>query len=166
MSSRILGIDPGSRVTGFGVIEVSGNRLAYVASGCVRVQGEDLGQRLKCIFDGIQSVVRQFGPDAASVEQVFVRHNVASALKLGQARGAAICAAAAHGVDVFEYTPASVKQAVVGSGRADKSQVQFMIKTLLNLSDFPQQDAADALACAVCHHHTGSRRLLLREYSR
>lgn len=160
---RILGIDPGSRVTGFGVIDASSSRIAYVASGCVRVQGDDLGQRLKCIFDGIQRIVLQFEPEVASVEQVFVRHNVDSALKLGQARGAAICAAATQGVEVFEYTPARVKQVVVGTGRADKSQVQFMIKSLLNLSDAPQQDAADALACAVCHHHSASQVRLVRE---
>ena len=155
MSLRILGIDPGSRITGFGVIEISAGQARYVTSGCLRVADKgDLPQRLKAIFEGVGEIVSEFAPQEMAIEQVFVQRNVDSALKLGQARGAAICAATARGLEVFEYTPTRIKQAVVGRGHATKDQVQFMMKTLLQLSAEPQQDAADALACALCHFNS------------
>jgi len=152
---RILGIDPGSRVTGYGVIEAEGSRVAYVASGCVRVKGDDLGERLRQIFVGIQEVIGEYRPAETAVEAVFLAHNPSSAIKLGQARGSAICAAAHLELPVSEYTPRQVKQAVVGTGAASKDQVQHMVKVLLQLSGTLQEDAADALAVALCHAHTG-----------
>lgn len=154
MALRILGIDPGSRITGFGVIEIAQGQLSYVTSGCIRVEGKQLPERLKSIFNGISEIVNDFHPDELAIEQVFVKNNVDSALKLGQARGAAICAAVTKELDVFEYTPTQIKQAIVGKGHADKAQVQFMVRAILNLPGLPQQDAADALACALCHRHT------------
>lgn len=160
--ARILGIDPGSRITGFGVIEVVQGRIAYVTSGCIRVEGEALPQKLKSIFESVGQIVSEFAPDQMAIEQVFVRHNVDSALKLGQARGAAICAGVIRGLDVYEYTPAQIKQAVAGGGRAAKEQVQFMVRSLLNLPGMPQADAADALACAICHHNSNETLMQLR----
>lgn len=152
MGVRILGIDPGSRLTGFGVVEVDAGQVRYVTSGCLRVEGRGFPQRLKSIFEGISEIVEQFAPDELAIEQVFVHKNVDSALKLGQARGAAICAAVVRDLPVFEYSPTQIKQAVVGKGRAEKEQVQFMVRVLLRLSQTPQADAADALACALCHY--------------
>lgn len=152
--TRILGIDPGSRITGFGLIDVSGNRAIYVASGCIRTEGGALPPRLKTIYQGIFDVVGQYSPDEMAIENVFMQRNADSALKLGQARGAAICAVVAQSIAVHEYTPTQIKQAVVGRGHADKGQVQHMIAALLNLPESPQADAADALACALCHSHT------------
>jgi len=164
MGLRILGIDPGSRITGFGVVEVSGGKARYITSGCLRVGGEgSLPLRLKAIFEGISEVVTEFSPQEMAIEQVFVRHNIDSALKLGQARGAAICAATYLGLEVFEYTPTRIKQAVVGRGHASKDQVQFMMKTLLQLSAKPQEDAADALACALCHFNSRDALGLIRK---
>lgn len=154
MPKRILGIDPGSRITGFGVIEIEDGQLSYVTSGCIRVAGQALPERLKSIFNSVSEIVADFRPDEMAVEQVFMKNNVDSALKLGQARGAAICAAVTRDLDVFEYTPTQIKQAIVGRGHADKAQVQFMVRAILNLPGLPQQDAADALACALCHRHT------------
>jgi len=151
---RILGIDPGSRITGFGVVELNQGRLRYVASGCIRTQEKEFPLRLKVIFEELGCVIRQYQPDVMAIEQVFVKNNVASALKLGQARGAAICAGVTLGLPVSEYAPTRVKQAVVGTGRAAKDQVQHMVAALLQLSGLPQQDAADALAIAVCHGHS------------
>ncbi|MBL1258998.1 MAG: crossover junction endodeoxyribonuclease RuvC [Thiotrichaceae bacterium] len=151
---RILGIDPGSRITGFGVIDVSGNRLSYVASGCVRTAEGSLPERLKTIYEGIYEVVRSYQPLEMAIENVFMQKNAASALKLGQARGAAICAVVTQSVDVHEYSPTQIKKAVVGHGHADKTQVQHMVSALLNLPETPQADAADALACAICHSNT------------
>ncbi len=151
---RILGIDPGSRVTGFGVIEVSGTQVNYVTSGCIRVQGEALPQKLKSIFNSVTEIVAEFQPEELAIERVFVKANVDSALKLGQARGAAICAAVIQDIEVFEYSPTEIKKAVVGKGHADKAQMQFMVRALLSLPGVPQEDAADALACALCHRHT------------
>ncbi|MCC5856721.1 MAG: crossover junction endodeoxyribonuclease RuvC [Ectothiorhodospiraceae bacterium] len=149
--SRILGIDPGSRITGYGVVEGSAQRFRYVASGVIRTAGADFPDRLRIIFQDLDRIIGEYQPDALSVEQVHVRHNVASALKLGQARGAAICAGANRGLPVHEYTPAVVKQALVGSGNADKAQVQYMVRLLLELERTPPEDAADALALALCH---------------
>ncbi len=151
---RVLGIDPGSRVTGFGVIDVERNRVVYVASGCVRAVATSFPLRLKIIFEGVSEIVNQYRPDEMAIEKVFVQRNVDSALKLGQARGAALCAAIAQSITIFEYSPTEIKQAVVGRGRAEKTQVQHMVTILLGLDGTPPSDAADALACALCHYHT------------
>ncbi|WP_137935995.1 crossover junction endodeoxyribonuclease RuvC [Chitinivorax sp. B] len=155
---RILGIDPGLRVTGFGVIDVKGQARYYVASGCVRTLGDDLlPARLKCIIDGLFAIITEYQPDQVVIEQVFVNVNPQSTLLLGQARGAAISAAVMRDLPVAEYTALQVKQAVVGHGKAAKEQVQEMVKRLLKLEGYPQADAADALACALCHaNHNGS----------
>jgi crossover junction endodeoxyribonuclease RuvC len=154
-SVRILGIDPGLRVTGYGVLEREGNSLVYVASGCVRTLQEDLPARLKTILDGLAEVIALYSPAQVAVEKVFVNVNPQSTLLLGQARGTAICAAVLAGLPVAEYTALQVKQAVVGKGHADKDQVQEMVRRLLGLSSRPGSDAADALACAICHAHGG-----------
>jgi crossover junction endodeoxyribonuclease RuvC len=155
---RILGIDPGLRTTGFGVVDEAGGQLRYVASGTISTQHLDthaLPARLKVLFDGIGEVVQRYQPDCAAVEIVFVNVNPQSTLLLGQARGAAICALVAQNLSVAEYTALQVKQAVVGNGHAKKEQVQEMVRRLLNLEGMPQADAADALACAICHAHGG-----------
>ncbi len=152
--TRILGIDPGSRITGYGIIEVHGGRHVHVADGCLRVGEGELPQRLGAIFAGIEAVLEEYAPMQAAVVRVFVQRNVDSALKLGQARGAAICAVVQRGLPVAEYTPAEIKKALVGRGAAAKEQVQHMVKALLALEETPAADAADALACALCHGHT------------
>jgi crossover junction endodeoxyribonuclease RuvC len=153
---RILGIDPGLRVTGFGIIERTGNRLSYVTSGCVRSGAGELALRLKAILEGLNEVIAAHRPLEVAVEKVFVNVNAQSTLALGQARGTAICAAVLAGLPVAEYTALQVKQAVVGNGHANKEQVQHMVKRLLALAGDPSPDAADALACAICHAHGGS----------
>ena len=153
---RILGIDPGSRLTGFGVVNILGSgKITYVASGCVRIPGAQasLADRLHVIYQGIGEVIARYRPDAVAIEKVFMAKNADSALKLGQARAAAILAACNHSLSVSEYTALQIKQAVVGRGHAQKDQVKHMVKVLLNLSGTPQADAADALACALCHAH-------------
>jgi crossover junction endodeoxyribonuclease RuvC len=150
---RILGIDPGLQVTGFGVIDFSNARLAYVASGCVKSGEGGLAARLKVILDGLKQVIDAHGPVEVAVEKVFVNANPQSTLALGQARGTAICAAVLAGLPVAEYTALQVKQSVVGNGHAAKDQVQHMVKRLLALPGDPAPDAADALACAICHAH-------------
>jgi crossover junction endodeoxyribonuclease RuvC len=152
---RILGIDPGSRITGFGVIEKSGNKLTYITSGCIRTTGAELPGRIKAILEGVREVIATNTPSEVAVEKVFVNVNPQSTLLLGQARGAAICAAVDAGLPVAEYTALQVKQAVVGKGHAHKEQVQAMVIRLLGLSGAPGADAADALACAICHAHGG-----------
>jgi len=152
---RILGIDPGLRITGFGIIEKSGNKLAYVSSGCIRSGNADLPDRLKVILSGLREIIGAHRPQQVALEKVFVNVNPASTLALGQARGTAICAAVDAGLPVSEYTALQVKQAVVGNGHARKEQVQEMVKRLLKLSGAPSADAADALACAICHAHGG-----------
>src|SRR5471030_2017730 len=152
---RILGIDPGSRVTGFGVIDIAGQNRTYVASGCIKIPAGALPARIKAILDGIAEIVATYHPEQTAVEQVFVNVNPASTLLLGQARGAAICAAVDAGLPVAEYTALQVKQAVVGQGHAQKEQVQAMVMRLLKLPGAPGPDAADALACAICHAHGG-----------
>ncbi|MCO7224784.1 crossover junction endodeoxyribonuclease RuvC [Pleionea sp. CnH1-48] len=152
--SIILGIDPGSRITGFGLIKSQGQKYQYVTSGCIRVQPGTLSERLQQIFDGLSEVIRQYNPDEAAIEQVFMSKNADSALKLGQARGVAIVAASHHALDVAEYSARQIKQAAVGHGAADKRQVQHMVMTLLGLSAMPQSDAADGLAVAICHANT------------
>ncbi len=159
--TRILGIDPGSRKTGFGVIERLGGKVAYITSGVIRVPDGDLPSRLKVIFDAITQIVQQQSPDVVAIEQVFMAKNASSALKLGQARGAAITAAVVQDLPVYEYEARKVKQSVVGTGAADKTQVQHMVKTLLRLAGTPQEDAADALAVALCHANTQDQLIAL-----
>ena len=161
MMKRILGIDPGSRVTGFGVIEVVAQRVSYIASGCIRTAGEDFPGRLRVIYEGVCEVIATYQPHEAAVENVFMQRNAAAALKLGQARGAAICALVNHELLVHEYTPTQIKQAVVGRGHADKAQIQHMVPALLGLSAVLQADAADALATAICHGHHNQRLVAL-----
>ena len=153
---RILGVDPGLRITGFGVIEKSGNALSYLASGCIKTDAKaSLPTRLGTIYAGLRELVAQYQPDQSVVEIIFVNVNPQSTLLLGQARGAAITALVAGGVEVAEYTALQVKQAVVGNGHADKTQVQHMVRRLLSLPGDPSPDAADALACAIAHAHGG-----------
>ena len=152
---RLLGLDPGLRVTGYGVIDKDGQKLTYVASGVVRTETGELPARIKIIFDGVMEVLDQFRPDVSAIEKVFVNVNPQSTLLLGQARGAAIAALTSASQPVFEYTALQVKQAVVGNGHAKKEQVQEMVKRLLKLPGYPSPDAADALACAICHAHGG-----------
>lgn len=149
----ILGVDPGSRITGYGLVRVEGRRLEYLDSGCIRLGEKPLAERLQVIFHSLATLIDQYRPDEFAIEQVFMARNPDSALKLGQARGAAIVSAANSGLPVHEYSARQVKQAVVGKGGADKSQVQHMVQALLGLSRKPQADAADALAIALCHAH-------------
>jgi crossover junction endodeoxyribonuclease RuvC len=151
---RILGIDPGLRRTGFGVIDVQGSRLSYVTSGTIVVAADQpMAERLKVILDNIREVVQATSPTVSSLEKVFVNVNPASTLLLGQARGAAMCALADSRLEVHEYTALQVKKSVVGNGHAAKEQVQKMVQHLLALSGLPASDPADALACAICHAH-------------
>jgi len=152
---RILGIDPGLRITGFGVLDKVGQQLSYVASGCIKTPDGELPERLKAILNSLSEVIAQHRPDQVAVEKVFVNVNPQSTLLLGQARGAAICAAVLANLPVAEYTALQVKQGVVGNGHAEKEQVQLMVQRLLKLSGTPSPDAADALACAICHAHGG-----------
>ncbi len=149
--ARILGIDPGSRLTGFGVIDETATGYKYVASGCLRIKGDNFPLRLKQIFAGISDVVEEYQPTEMAIEQVFMHKNADSALKLGQARGAAICAVQLFDIPVFEYAARQVKQAVVGKGSADKLQVQHMVKVLLSITGELQIDASDALGISLCH---------------
>jgi len=150
----ILGIDPGSRITGYGLINVVGNKHEYVASGCIRIKGEALAERLDQVFEGVSEVIRRYSPQEFAIEQVFMARNADSALKLGQARGVAIVAATQQQLPIHEYAARQVKQAVVGKGSAEKSQVQHMVAHMLKLPGLPQADAADALAIAICHANT------------
>ena len=152
--TRILGIDPGSRITGYGVVEeTSRGRSKYIASGSIRVKADSFPERLKQIFDGVTEVIALYQPDEMAIEQVFMHKNADSALKLGQARGAAICASMVAGLGVSEYAARQVKQALVGKGAADKTQVQHMVKILLNIQGELQIDASDALGISLCHSH-------------
>ncbi|WGO82488.1 crossover junction endodeoxyribonuclease RuvC [Arsenophonus apicola] len=164
----ILGIDPGSRITGYGVVRQQGRQLIYLGSGCIRTQVDDLPTRLQRIYAGIIEIITQYQPDSFAIEQVFMAKNADSALKLGQARGVAILAAVNNQLPVFEYAARQVKQSVVGTGAAEKKQVQHMVCSVLKLSSHPQADAADALAIAITHCHfnqnlvrMGDPRLLL-----
>ena len=152
---KILGIDPGLRTTGFGVIRKEGTRLSYIASGTIKTPDADLPQRLKTILAGVSEIVGTYAPDCAAIEKVFVNVNPQSTLLLGQARGAAICALVGANLAVAEYTALQIKQAVVGHGKAQKRQVQDMVQRLLLLSGMPSTDAADALGIAICHAHSG-----------
>ena len=150
---RILGIDPGSRLTGFGVLDFDGDRPTYVTSGTVRSPDGTFSERLKRIFVSVGDIVDEYRPDIVAIESVFMARNAGSALKLGHARSAALCATFAYDVEVFEYAPREIKQAVVGTGSASKEQVQHMVVSLLRLDGIPSNDAADALAAALCHGH-------------
>ncbi len=163
---RILGIDPGSRVTGFGVIEADARKAVYVASGCIRAGGGDFAARLRVIFEGVQAVIAEYAPDEAAIENVFMQRNAGSALKLGQARGAAICALVLRELPVHEYTPAEIKLSIVGRGAASKDQVQHMVSALLVLPSALRADAADALACALTHHHAATTLARMRAGAR
>ena len=157
---RLIGIDPGSHNTGYGIIEMEGNRAVHVAHGIIQPAGSSGGDKLHAIYRGLSDIVRKYTPAEAAIERVFMHRNADSALKLGQARGAAIVACAESGIEVFEYTANQIKQATVGKGHAAKQQVQHMVKVLLCLENQPQADAADALAVALCHGH--SRTSLMR----
>ncbi|MDO8446969.1 MAG: crossover junction endodeoxyribonuclease RuvC [Deltaproteobacteria bacterium] len=149
---RVLGIDPGSNITGYGIVEQQGNRLFHIDNGCIVTSTKSpLHLRLKEIYSGLQEIIQRYEPEAVSIENIFFSVNAGSALKLGQARGAAILSAVNADKEVFEYTPMQVKSAVVGYGKASKDQVQKMTKVLLNLPEVAQADAADALAVAICH---------------
>lgn len=150
----ILGIDPGSRVTGYGIIKEHNRKLEYLDSGCIRTTADSaLSERLLQIYNGICHLMDQYSPAEVAIEQVFMHQNPSSALKLGHARGVAMVAAASHRVSVSEYSPREIKQTVVGYGAAEKAQVGHMVVQLLSLNSAPQTDAADALAIAICHSH-------------
>lgn len=151
---KILGIDPGSRITGYGIIETHGNQMSFIAAGVIRTDSNDLGQRLHAIYQGLNDIIQTFQPNICAIEQVFVKINVQSALKLGQARGAAVAAVGRHALEVFEYSARTVKQSVCGMGSADKEHIQKMISILLPKA--PKDltaDAADALGIAITHAH-------------
>lgn len=150
---RILGIDPGSRLTGFGVLDFSGAAPSYVSSGTVKSVDGGFADRLRVIFESVSAIVGEYRPDVVAVESVFMHKNASSALKLGHARSAALCATFGHDVEVFEYAPREIKQAIVGTGSATKEQVQHMVVSILQLDGTPAPDAADALAAALCHGH-------------
>ena len=156
MMIRILGIDPGSRITGYGVIDSDGRYNRHVSSGAIHVNGESLAEKLGQIYREVSDVIEDHRPSEMAIEKVFVARSADSALKLGQARGAAICAGVIMELPVSEYTAKVVKKSVVGTGGADKEQVQHMVKMMLNLQGKLQADAADALAVALCHAHTAS----------
>jgi crossover junction endodeoxyribonuclease RuvC len=152
--SIILGIDPGSRITGYGVIKETNCKIEYIDSGCIRTSAQgELSEKLMQIYDGVCQLMENYSPTEVAIEQVFMHQNPSSALKLGHARGVAMVAAASHRVKVSEYSAREVKQSVVGYGAAEKDQVNHMVVRLLMLQSAPQADAADALAIAICHSH-------------
>jgi len=156
---RILGIDPGSQATGFGIIDWAAGEARYIASGAIRTSGAEFAPRLRQIFEGVLSLMREYGPGEVAIERVFMHRNADSALKLGQARGAAICAAFSTSPVLYEYAPREVKLAVVGQGGAQKEQVQLMVKRLLNLKGELGADAADAIGIALCHAYSRQARV-------
>lgn len=162
---KILGIDPGLRTTGFGLIEKHGQKIHYLASGTIKTLDGSLPDRLKTIFSSVAEIVATYQPDCAAVEIVFVNVNPQSTLLLGQARGAAICALVNADLEVAEYTALQVKQAVVGHGKAKKEQVQEMVQRLLQLPSLPGPDAADALGVAICHAHSGETLAMLSKFA-
>ncbi len=161
---RILGIDPGSRLTGFGILDFDGDMPSYVTSGTVKSLEGTFADRLKRIFVSVGEIVAEYQPDIVAIETVFMARNAGSALKLGQARSAALCATFAFDIDVYEYAPREIKQAVVGTGAATKEQVQHMIVSMLQLNAAPSADAADALAAAICHGHQRALRNRLGDH--
>ena len=163
-ATRVLGIDPGSRLTGFGLVDLGSRDPVYVASGTVRSLQGDFPERLRQIFEAITVIVDEYSPDVVAIESVFMHRNAGSALKLGQARSAALCATFGQQMEVHEYAPREIKQAVVGTGAASKEQVQLMVASLLGLNERPAPDAADALAAAICHGHQRKLRERLRQH--
>ncbi|ATX79742.1 Holliday junction endonuclease RuvC [Mariprofundus aestuarium] len=158
---RIIGVDPGSVKTGVGIIDVQGNHLRHVHHAMIRTGKGDFDERLHILFSGLSEIISHFKPDSAAIEDVFVSKNVSSALKLGQARGALVAACGYHGLRVAPYSPTMVKQSVVGFGRADKDQVGHMIRMLLHPPEPCPEDAADALAVAICHaHHSPMQKIV------
>jgi len=156
---RILGVDPGSRCTGYGLIELhQGGRLIHIDNGLIAPREKGFPDRLNALFEGLQAIIRKYRPEQAAMEDVFMAWNASSALKLGQARGALITACTQAGLSVTPYTPTTIKQSVAGFGRAEKQQIQHMMKLLLKLPEPAQEDASDALAVAICHaHHLPAR---------
>jgi len=163
MGMRIIGIDPGSRITGIGIIESDGRHSRHIYSTCIRLGNASFPDRLGKIYQEVALLIQEFQPKQMAIEEVFLSKNPQSALKLGQARGAAICATVMQNVPVFEYSAREVKQAVVGKGGADKSQVQHMVKLLLNLQGKIQEDTADGLAIALSHAHVGATKARLQK---
>jgi crossover junction endodeoxyribonuclease RuvC len=152
--TRVIGIDPGSRLTGYGLVDAGGRGIRYLASGCIRTGAGSFPERLAEIYRGVAQLIGEHEPHVLAIEEVFLARNPDSALKLGQARGVAIAAAVAHGLEIHEYAARKVKQGLVGTGRASKEQVQHMVRVVLGLPAEPQADAADALAIAICHVNT------------
>lgn len=150
----VLGIDPGSRKTGYGLVRMQGSEVSYVASGCIKLGESELYKRLQTIFSAVSTIIGQYSPDVMAIEETFLSKNVQSTVKLSEARAAAMVAGTNAGLEIFEYAPRKIKQAVVGYGAAQKEQVQFMVKNILRLSGAIQADSADALACAICHAYT------------
>ncbi len=163
--TRILGIDPGSIITGYGMVNIEGNHATHITHGSIHVNADVLPDKLRIIFDRLNSIVDEFQPEEVAIEKVFMHKNADSALKLGQARGAAITACALRNLPLFEYTANQVKQATVGKGHAAKQQVQHMVKVLLCLPEIPEADSADALAVALCHAHSREGLLRMRKVS-
>tara|TARA_Y100001936_G_scaffold139034_1_gene135817 strand:- start:219 stop:716 length:498 start_codon:yes stop_codon:yes gene_type:complete len=149
--ARILGIDPGSRITGYGLVEATKGNVKHLEHGCLKLGKGSMHQRLLALYEGLEQVIQKLRPTEVAIEKVFVGASAQSALKLGQARGVAILASAQHNLAILEYSPNQIKKAVVGRGHADKAQVMFMTKVILSLPEVPESDAADALAVAVCH---------------
>lgn len=160
--TRILGIDPGSRITGYGIIDTDGSTTRYVASGCIRVGNGDFTARLNAIYTRVGEIMLEYAPQEVAVERVFMHRNADSALKLGHARAAAICGTFAGGAVIHEYAAREIKLAIVGRGGADKAQVQHMVQAILGLDELPATDAADALAAAICHAHSRTLRGVLQ----
>ncbi|AGF48525.1 crossover junction endodeoxyribonuclease RuvC [Candidatus Kinetoplastibacterium oncopeltii TCC290E] len=160
---RIIGIDPGLRKTGFGIIEQNGQTIKYVTSGTIVIPTDlPLAERLKVIFDNLNQIIRETNPLVAAMEIIFMNTNPATTLLLGQARGAALCAVANNDIKVYEYTALQIKKAVVGTGRAAKNQVQMMVQRLLSLNGLPSSDSADALSCALCHSNINPFRMIMK----
>ena len=158
MSMIILGIDPGSRITGYGIIQEKNKIITYIDSGCIRASSTSLSERLTVIYQNICQIIDQYKPNAMAIESVFMHQNPNAALKLGHARGVAILAGALQQIPITDYSPRTIKQAVVGYGAAEKAQVNKMVMHLLSLNKSPQQDAADALAIAMCHYHSHNKK--------
>lgn len=154
MTIRVLGVDPGSQITGFGVVDCVKGRHCYLTSGCIRIGKFEWPKRLQHIFEDLKEIILEYRPEVVALEKIFVHKNVSSALKLGHVRGVVMLVAALHELNVAEYTPRQVKKTVVGTGGAEKVQVQHMMQVLLKLNGLPQADAADALAVALCHIQT------------
>lgn len=164
LERRILGIDPGSRITGFGLIQAKSSGAAPIRlqSGCWRLKAEDMAERLSELYFSIRTFIESYHPTEVAIEKVFVKKNALSALKLGQARGVAMAAAVADGLPIYEYAPTEIKKAVVGKGRGDKDQMQHMVRFLLKLNTPVQVDEADALGVAICHLHTHNLNTLIK----